>query len=203
MLNARRIQFWIEKIENNTFQLSQIKLNDTSYKFDDLLRSTHTKYLNDSYNFSSLSEISYDSSGAAKYIVVVVLVYGFAIILFIGSQIRSTKKFSADNEGLNAEKIMRTMQTDIFTKEVLEKLMDQNHRDRAWKIYLSESNYLSKQTEIKSCDVSTGQNDQKAIKSIKTKVEYENEKNMGKNPYSSCHDCINIKTSQKRYLFKT
>ena len=61
----------------------------------------------------------FGSPGAAKYIVVVVLVYGFAIAFFIGSQIRSTKTFSADQQNDNAEKIMRQMETEIFTKEVL------------------------------------------------------------------------------------
>lgn len=77
--------------------------------------------LNSSAMSSSNASLAnlYDSSGAANYIVVVVLVYGFAIIFFIGSQVRSTKKFSDEVDGVNAEKILRSMETEIFTKEVL------------------------------------------------------------------------------------
>jgi hypothetical protein len=50
--------------------------------------------------------------------VVVVLVYGLGIIFFIASQVRSTDKQS-DEDGLNAEKILRSMETEIFTKEIL------------------------------------------------------------------------------------
>ena len=121
MSDGRRFQFLIDKIENNTIQLSQLFQNGTEHNFNSFINIEH---MAPSVPLSTVNEtlpanLPYDSSGAAKYIVVVVLVYGFAIIFFIGSQVRSTKKFSDDNEGLNAEKIMRTMETDIFTKEVL------------------------------------------------------------------------------------
>jgi hypothetical protein len=46
---------------------------------------------------------SYDSDGAAKYIVIVVLVYGLSIVFFIGSQVRSKNQTNDDLDGLNAE----------------------------------------------------------------------------------------------------
>jgi hypothetical protein len=60
-----------------------------------------------------------DSSGAANYIVIVVLVYGLGIIFFIASQVRSTDKQHDEADGLHAEKILRSMETEIFTKEIL------------------------------------------------------------------------------------
>ena len=44
---------------------------------------------------------SYDSDGAAKYIVIVVLVYGLSIVFFIGSQVRSKNQ---TNDDLNPSK---------------------------------------------------------------------------------------------------
>jgi hypothetical protein len=126
---GRRFQFFINKIENNTLHISQIIQNNNSENIDlSNLASltdasspcfqTSNNYANFSSNTNGTS-IGYDSSGAAKYIVVVVLVYGFGIIFFIGSQVRSTKKFSDEVDGVNAEKILRSMETEIFTKEVL------------------------------------------------------------------------------------
>lgn len=157
---GRRFLFLINKIENNTIHITQILQNksaeaiavsnsfvengglacDTSSSNTNLIGINS---LNTTTNMSTPSvndtfAAMYDSSGAAKYIVVVVLVYGFAIIFFIGSQVRSTKKFSDEVDSVNAEKILRSMETDIFTKEVLEKLSDKDHRERAWKIYLSK-----------------------------------------------------------------
>lgn len=110
-----RFQFLINKFENNTYYISQIIQNNRNQAL-----------FNDSYNVNNtLNDVVttpsnvYDSSGAAKYIVVVVLVYGFSIIFFIGSQVRSTKKISDEVDEVNAEKILRSMETEIFTREVL------------------------------------------------------------------------------------
>ena len=122
MTDGRRFQFLIDKIENNTLHLSQILQNGSEQNLKNLINIEQISPIlpiNAVNSTLPISNLPYDSSGAAKYIVVVVLVYGFAIIFFIGSQVRSTKKFSDDNENLNAEKVMRTMETDIFTKEVL------------------------------------------------------------------------------------
>jgi hypothetical protein len=117
MFEGKKFQFIVEKIENNTLQLSRVQ--NPEINFGNLIEYEQqiTKTVSNDSLSSNLSY--YDSSGAAKYIVVVVLVYGFAIIFFIGSQIRSTKKFSDDQQENNAEKIMRQMETEIFTKEVL------------------------------------------------------------------------------------
>jgi hypothetical protein len=94
-----KFKFVISKIENNTFYVTE---------FDN---STLAKNTTDVY----------DSYGAANYIVVVVLVYGFSIIFFIASQVRSSKKVSDEVDEVNGEKILRSMQTEIFTREVLGK----------------------------------------------------------------------------------
>jgi hypothetical protein len=101
----RHFQFLINKLENNTYYISEILQNTNS------TATTTTKI--------PTQVDDYDSYGAAKYIVVVVLVYGFSIIFFIGSQVRSTKKVSDEVDEVNAEKIMRSMETEIFTREVL------------------------------------------------------------------------------------
>lgn len=129
MLNdvGRRFLFFINKIENNTIHISQLLqtnqtipegsfTNNNNYERIPCLNQSLTNSVTNSTIFP------YDSSGAAKYIVVVVLVYGFGIIFFIGSQVRSTQKFSDEVDGVNAEKILRSMETEIFTKEVLGKL---------------------------------------------------------------------------------
>ena len=110
MLDIKKFQFLIEKIGNNTIQLSQLTQNSSEISLGSLIDFDPT---------TTATKTEDEAAGAAKYIVVVVLVYGFAIIFFIGSQIRSTKKFSDDQQENNAEKIMRTMETEIFTKEVL------------------------------------------------------------------------------------
>ena len=119
MLEGKKFQFLIERIENNTIQLSQIAQNTSEFNFRNIIDFEQVPLKDSLINDTLSSSFSYDSPGAARYIIVVVLVYGFAIIFFIGSQIRSTKKFSADQQENNAEKIMRTMETEIFTKEVL------------------------------------------------------------------------------------
>ena len=96
-----KFQFLISKVENNTFYVSELLQNS-----------------NQSQNNST---DKYDSYGAANYIIVVVLVYGFSIIFFIASQVRSAKKVSDEVDEVNAEKILRSMQTEIFTREVLGK----------------------------------------------------------------------------------
>lgn len=59
-------------------------------------------------SFTNTSSTStYDSEGAARYIVVVVLIYGFSIIFFIGSQVRSTKKITDDVDSVDAEVSLR------------------------------------------------------------------------------------------------
>ena len=103
----RKFQFLINKIENNTYYISEVLQNSTNFSATNL-----------SYNDK---KEDYDPSGAAKYIVVVVLVYGFSIIFFIGSQVKSSKKVSDEVDEVNAEKILRSMETEIFTREVLGK----------------------------------------------------------------------------------
>lgn len=136
---GRRFLFLINKIENNTIHITQI-LNQNSSTTDSysttngfenaglpcLSGAASSSYFQDASINANMSTNdtfanTYDSSGAAKYIVVVVLVYGFAIIFFIGSQVRSTKKLGDEVDGVNAEKILRSMETEIFTKEVLGK----------------------------------------------------------------------------------
>lgn len=131
---GKKFLFFINKIENNTIHISEIlqtpgnnsNFDFTSSQFNNLdgsagcLNGNNNYLLNgtaDTINNSSSS--FYDGSGAAKYIVVVVMVYGLAIVFFIGSQVRSTKKISDEVDGVNAEKILRSMETEIFTKEVL------------------------------------------------------------------------------------
>ena len=92
----------------------------------------------------------FDAAGAAKYIIVVVLVYGFGIIFFIASQVRSSDKVLDEVDSVNAEKILRSMETELFTKDVLEKLSDPGHRERAWKIYLSDGTSMSPNTTTAS-----------------------------------------------------
>lgn len=107
-----KLLFIINKIENNTLYVSQVlqdhQKNLTEYNSTDLAHSNTT-----------LDHSNYDSAGAAKYIIVVIFVYAFAIVFFIASQVKSSKKFTDDADGVNAEKLLRTMETDIFTKEVL------------------------------------------------------------------------------------
>lgn len=133
---GKRFLFYINKIENNTIHISEVlqnsnsssggldysNLNSLSNCIDSPCLSSNNYLSNSSASPGSL----YDSSGAAKYIVVVVLVYGFGIIFFIGSQVRSTKKISDEVDGVNAEKILRSMETDIFTKEVLGNILALN-----------------------------------------------------------------------------
>lgn len=152
---GKPFHFFVNKLENNTIQLSPIfdassgaALNNANKAYfnspdiDNFFSSLNNYY--DSAGSSNGSNSSspnafYDPSGAAKYIVVVVLVYGFGIIFFIASQVRSSQKMSDEVDGVNAEKILRSMETEIFTKEVLEKLSNKEHRERAWKIYLSDN----------------------------------------------------------------
>ena len=96
MFEGKKFQFIVEKIENNTLQLSRVQ--NPEVNFGNLIEYEQqiTKTISNESLSSNLPY--YDSSGAANYIVVVVLVYGFAIIFFIGSQIRSTKKFSDDQK---------------------------------------------------------------------------------------------------------
>ncbi|CAF0893307.1 unnamed protein product, partial [Brachionus calyciflorus] len=146
---SKKILFYINKIENNTIQISEVIQHATNQTKSDIkffsnlanydtsqTLNTQTENLLPNVNNSSLA---YDSSGAAKYIVVVVLLYGFGIIFFIGSQVRSTQKYSDEVDGVNAEKILKSMETEIFTKEVLEKLSNKEHREKAWKIYLADN----------------------------------------------------------------
>ncbi len=79
--------------------------------------------------------IPYDNTGAAKYIIIVILMYGFAIVFFIGSQVKSKRNDNVDSQ--NAEQILQQMESTIFEKEVTNKLLDKEHRDKAWAIYLT------------------------------------------------------------------
>jgi hypothetical protein len=81
----------------------------------------------------------YDNTGAAKYIIIVILMYGFAIVFFIGSQVKSTRKRNDNVDSQNAEQVLQQMESTIFAKEVTNKLLDKEHRDRAWAIYLSNT----------------------------------------------------------------
>ena len=126
---GKRFQFVVNKVENNTLQLSSIFPNpsfNNSNDANDGISASDSLLFNNLYDnncFNGSNNINgtapYDPSGAAKYIVVVVLVYGFGIIFFIASQVRSSAKMSDEVEGVNAEKILRSMETEIFTKEVL------------------------------------------------------------------------------------
>lgn len=159
---GKTILFYINKIENNTIYITEVlqTTNKTIKKNSEFLSSL-AENLGSSNSLDSKmannGTLDYDSAGAAKYIIVVVLLYGFGIIFFIGSQVRSTQKYSDDIEGVNAEKILRSMDTVIFTKEVmgllkiiqpgkyikmsiffLEKLSNKELREKAWKIYLDD-----------------------------------------------------------------
>jgi hypothetical protein len=118
-----KLLFMINKIENNTLYVSQVlqdqQKNLTNSNIFGDHRSNHYNGSNLTHVNKSLDHLSYDSAGAAKYIIVVIFVYGFAIVFFIASQVKSSKKFIDDADGVNAEKLLRTMETDIFTKEVL------------------------------------------------------------------------------------
>ena len=87
--------------------------------------------------FKNETNQPYDSTGAAKYIVGFILIYGFAIVLFIGSQVKSSRSQDDNVDSQNAEQVLQQMESTIFTKEVLNKLLDKEHREKAWKIYLT------------------------------------------------------------------
>ena len=122
------IEFVIEKIENNTIHISNFLYN-----------KTHIPVPNADFAPVNETVTPYDSNGAAKYIVIVILMYGFAIVFFIGSQVRSSRKDLENVDSQNAEQVLRQMESVIFAKEVLNKLLDKEHRERAWKIYLTNS----------------------------------------------------------------
>ena len=86
---GKRFQFIINKIENNTLFISNVANHNIS-EFS--LNSFEASYSNANNSNHTSNVVPYDSYGAARYIVVVVLVYGFGIIFFIGSQVRSTQK---------------------------------------------------------------------------------------------------------------
>lgn len=113
--NSKEKFYYIKKIENNKIYISEVLQNKTWKKIPDL-------YLNITANSSNVNsfnnKLDYDSIGAAKYTVVVILLYAFSIIFFIASQVRSTEKLSDDADGVNAVKVLRTMDTVIFTREV-------------------------------------------------------------------------------------
>jgi hypothetical protein len=106
------IEFKIDKFENNSIQISNLL-------------------------FKNETNQPYDSTGAAKYIVGFILIYGFAIVLFIGSQVKSSRSQDDNVDSQNAEQVLQQMESTIFTKEVLNKLLDKEHREKAWKIYLT------------------------------------------------------------------
>ena len=114
---GRKFHFIINKLENDTLHISQLIQNNSDNVTNDMGRNEAS--LATFSNNGNNSNISYDSSGAAKYIVVMVFFYGFIIIFFIGSQVRSTAKSDGDIDGINAEKILRSMEMEIFSKEVL------------------------------------------------------------------------------------
>jgi hypothetical protein len=69
---------------------------------------------------SNKTNLINDDYEAAKYIVIVIMVYAFAIIFFIASQIRSKKKISDEVEEVNATRFIRSMRNgEVFTREVL------------------------------------------------------------------------------------
>jgi hypothetical protein len=107
-------RFIINKIDNLTIYLTELKNTSST--------------LND--------EDPYDPYGAAKYIIIVVLFYGFVITFFIASQVNSQKRATDDVDGVDAEKILGNMQNEIFEREVLQKLSNREHREKAWNIYL-------------------------------------------------------------------
>ena len=117
---GKRFQFVVNKLENNTLQLSPLlpslnNSNDADGTDSSLLFNNLNFYDNNCFNSSinNNGTVPYDPSGAAKYIVVVVLVYGFGIIFFIASQVRSSAKMSDEVDGVNAEKILRSMETEF------------------------------------------------------------------------------------------
>lgn len=124
----KKILFYINKIENNTMYITEIlqttnkTIKKNSEFWSNLVENLGSSSSLDSKMANNNGPLEYDSAGAAKYIIVVVLLYGFGIIFFIGSQVRSSQKYSDDVEGVNAEKILKTMDTVIFTKEVLGQL---------------------------------------------------------------------------------
>lgn len=124
------IEFIIDKFENNSIQISSLLFRNVSSSL-----SFNTSPTNIQPN--TTSQPPYDSTGAAKYIVGFILVYGFAIVLFIGSQVKSSRKQDDNVDSQNAEQVLQQMESTIFTKEVLNKLLDKEHREKAWKIYLT------------------------------------------------------------------
>lgn len=113
--NNKEKYYYIKKIENNKIYIGEVLLNKTSKNIPDFFFNFT---LNSSNESSFSNKIDYDSIGAAKYTVVVILLYAFSIIFFIGSQVRSTEKSTDDADGVNAVKVLRSMDTVIFTREV-------------------------------------------------------------------------------------
>ncbi len=126
------IEFVIDKIENNTIHISNLIYNKTNRNAFIPVYDTNLAQVNETVT-------PYDSNGAARYIIIVILMYGFAIVFFIGSQVRSSRKYTENVDSQNAEQVLQQMESVIFAKEVLNKLLDKEHRERAWKIYLTNS----------------------------------------------------------------
>jgi hypothetical protein len=119
---GKKFEFYINRFENNTLHISQIiDFKNNNSQHNSTIPIINLNHNNNNNNNSTI--FFYDSPGAAKYIIIVVLVYAFAIIFFIGSQVRSTQKSADDFDDINAVKVMRDMETQIFTKEVLGKFV--------------------------------------------------------------------------------
>ena len=118
---------------------------------------------------------AYDSDGAATYIVVVVLIYGFSIIFFIGSQVRSTKSQSVDVESVDAEKVLRSMEHEIFSKEVLQKLSDKHLREKAWKIYVQDRKNQSGEEDLADLKEIERIENKIRLDTLKTQSSFKNE----------------------------
>lgn len=169
-------RFIINKIDNITIYLTEIKDNN-----------------------STLNDVdSYDPYGAAKYIIIVVLFYGFVIIFFIASQVNSQKRNIDDIDGVNAEKILRKMQDEIFEREVLQKLSNKEHREKAWNIYL-EGRPTKTLKSLESQDNEAMNSIQKRFRSLNkdnnfySKNQEENKPLNNKNFKSKRHRIFNFK----------
>jgi hypothetical protein len=102
----KKIQFFVNKIDNGSFYITEILQNRTDNTWHGLKNSSDV-------------QTTYDSAGAGKYIVIVIFFYALVIVFFIATQVKSGKKVSDEVDEVNAEKILRSMQTEIFTREVL------------------------------------------------------------------------------------
>ncbi|CAF3552033.1 unnamed protein product [Rotaria sp. Silwood1] len=96
-------------------------------------------------------DYNYDPSGAAYFMIIVLLWYSISVVFMLGMKIRTRTEIIEDCIHRRVKLFIKTLRDQTQTKQILEELVDKQKRNQLWNIYFGKT--YNKKHKLKHAEI--------------------------------------------------